>query len=110
MHELLVMPCRHMAESRRRLRRLLRAAGGCAGRHHRRAAGGTTGRQGGAWRALFSRRYGQSTGVVIFDRVFVPWERVFYAGEWEHAGALTTTTPPTTATAASARAPASATC
>jgi 4-hydroxybutyryl-CoA dehydratase/vinylacetyl-CoA-Delta-isomerase len=35
---------------------------------------------------LFSRRYGQATGVVIFDRVFVPWERVFYAGEWEHSG------------------------
>jgi len=39
--------------------------------------------------ALFSRRYGQSTGVVMLDRVFVPWERVFLAGEWEHAGALT---------------------
>jgi len=39
--------------------------------------------------ALFSRRYGQSTGVVLFDRVFVPWERVFYAGDWEHSGALT---------------------
>ena len=39
--------------------------------------------------ALFSRRYGQSTGVVIFDRVFVPWERVFYAGEWEHSHVLT---------------------
>jgi 4-hydroxybutyryl-CoA dehydratase/vinylacetyl-CoA-Delta-isomerase len=38
---------------------------------------------------LFSRRYGQSTGVVIFDRVFVPWERVFYAGDWEHSGTLT---------------------
>jgi 4-hydroxybutyryl-CoA dehydratase/vinylacetyl-CoA-Delta-isomerase len=39
--------------------------------------------------ALFSRRYGQATGVVIFDRVFVPWERVFYAGEWEHSATLT---------------------
>ena len=39
--------------------------------------------------ALFSRRYGQSTAVVIFDKVFVPWERVFYAGEWEHSGHLT---------------------
>ena len=26
---------------------------------------------------------------MIFDRVFVPWERVFYAGEWEHSAALT---------------------
>jgi len=39
--------------------------------------------------ALFSRKYGQSTGVVIFDRVFVPWERVFYEGEWEHSHTLT---------------------
>ena len=38
---------------------------------------------------LFSRRYGQSTAVVVFDRVFVPWERVFFAGEWEHSGAVT---------------------
>jgi 4-hydroxybutyryl-CoA dehydratase/vinylacetyl-CoA-Delta-isomerase len=42
--------------------------------------------------ALFSRRYGQSTAVVVFDRVFVPWERVFYAGlagEVEHSHVLT---------------------
>ena len=39
--------------------------------------------------ALFSRRYGQATAVVMFDRVFVPWERVFYAGEWEHSQVLT---------------------
>jgi 4-hydroxybutyryl-CoA dehydratase / vinylacetyl-CoA-Delta-isomerase len=39
--------------------------------------------------ALFSRKYGQSTAVVMFDRVFVPWERVFYAGDWEHSHVLT---------------------
>lgn len=39
--------------------------------------------------ALFSRRYGQSTAVVVFDRVFVPWERVFFEGEWEHSHMLT---------------------
>jgi 4-hydroxybutyryl-CoA dehydratase / vinylacetyl-CoA-Delta-isomerase len=39
--------------------------------------------------ALFSRKYGQATGVVVFDKVFVPWERVFYAGEWEHSHVLT---------------------
>ena len=39
--------------------------------------------------ALFSRRYGQSTAVLVFERVFVPWERVFFAGEWEHSGSLT---------------------
>jgi 4-hydroxybutyryl-CoA dehydratase/vinylacetyl-CoA-Delta-isomerase len=40
--------------------------------------------------ALFSRRYGQATGVLLFDRVFVPWERVFYDGEWECSSTLTT--------------------
>jgi 4-hydroxybutyryl-CoA dehydratase/vinylacetyl-CoA-Delta-isomerase len=40
--------------------------------------------------ATFSNRYGQSTGVVIFDDVFVPWERVFLAGEHEIGGLLTT--------------------
>jgi 4-hydroxybutyryl-CoA dehydratase/vinylacetyl-CoA-Delta-isomerase len=39
--------------------------------------------------ALFSRKYGQSTAVVLFDKVFVPWERVFYEGEWEHSQVLT---------------------
>lgn len=42
--------------------------------------------------ALFSRRYGQSTGVVMLERVFVPWERVFCAGgadDWEHSHVLT---------------------
>jgi len=36
--------------------------------------------------ASFSGKYGQSTGVCLFERVFVPWERVFCAGEWQHAG------------------------
>jgi 4-hydroxybutyryl-CoA dehydratase/vinylacetyl-CoA-Delta-isomerase len=39
--------------------------------------------------ALFSNRYGQSTAVCLFDRVFVPHERVFLAGEWRHSSALT---------------------
>lgn len=39
--------------------------------------------------ALFSRRYGQTTGVVAFDRVFVPHEQVFLNGETAHAGYLT---------------------
>lgn len=39
--------------------------------------------------AIFSNKYGQSTGVVMFERVFVPWDRVFYAGEWEHSGYMT---------------------
>ena len=41
--------------------------------------------------ATFSARYGQSTAVVMFDDVFVPWEQVFMAGEYEAAAFLTTT-------------------
>ncbi|MBK8908701.1 MAG: 4-hydroxyphenylacetate 3-hydroxylase [Rhodospirillales bacterium] len=41
--------------------------------------------------AKFSARYGQSVAVVHFDDVLVPWERVFLAGEWDHAQFLTTT-------------------
>ena len=40
--------------------------------------------------AKFSGKYGQSVGVVIFDDVFVPHERVFLAGEHEEGGYLTT--------------------
>ena len=41
--------------------------------------------------AVFTGKYGQSTGVVLFENVFVPHERIFLAGEWEHSGFLTTT-------------------
>jgi 4-hydroxybutyryl-CoA dehydratase/vinylacetyl-CoA-Delta-isomerase len=41
--------------------------------------------------ATFSNRHGQSTGVVVFEDVFVPWDRVFLAGETEPAGFATTT-------------------
>jgi 4-hydroxybutyryl-CoA dehydratase/vinylacetyl-CoA-Delta-isomerase len=41
--------------------------------------------------AKFSGKYGQSTGVVMFEKVFVPWERVFLAGEWRESGFLTQT-------------------
>ena len=41
--------------------------------------------------AKFSARYGQSTGVVVFDRVLVPHARVFLSGEWEQAGFLAQT-------------------
>ncbi|MEE2805160.1 MAG: 4-hydroxyphenylacetate 3-hydroxylase N-terminal domain-containing protein [Pseudomonadota bacterium] len=39
--------------------------------------------------APFSGRYGQTTGVCHFDKVHVPWERVFMCGEWMHADDLT---------------------
>ena len=35
--------------------------------------------------------YGVSDSVVVFDDVFVPWERVFMCGEWEFAGRLALT-------------------
>ena len=41
--------------------------------------------------ATFSGRYGQSTGVVVFDDVFVPHDRVFLAGEYAEAGLATIT-------------------
>ena len=40
--------------------------------------------------ARFSGRFGQSTGVCLFDRVEVPWERVFLAGEWPEVTPLLT--------------------
>ena len=39
--------------------------------------------------AHFSGRYGQATGMCIFENVFVPYERVFLCGEWQHSEFLT---------------------
>jgi 4-hydroxybutyryl-CoA dehydratase/vinylacetyl-CoA-Delta-isomerase len=85
-HEFLVMPCRtHTAED-------AACAMCCAVPVD---APGVTivarpaGRPGDA-AAKFSARYGQSTGVVIFDDVFVPHERVFLDGEYDEASFLTT--------------------
>ncbi|MFT5111922.1 MAG: 4-hydroxybutyryl-CoA dehydratase/vinylacetyl-CoA-Delta-isomerase [Parasphingorhabdus sp.] len=39
--------------------------------------------------ASFSGQYGQSTGVCMFDQVFVPYERVFMDGEWADVEFLT---------------------
>lgn len=39
--------------------------------------------------ARFSAMYGQSTGVCMFDNVFIPWDRVFLAGEWQHSERIT---------------------
>ncbi len=87
MHEFLVMPCRtHTKED-------ADFAVCCAVPVD--AAGVTivarpAGRPGES-AAKFSAKYGQSTGVVMFDDVFVPWDRVFLAGETEEGGFLTTT-------------------
>ncbi|MGB7914733.1 MAG: 4-hydroxyphenylacetate 3-hydroxylase N-terminal domain-containing protein [Rhodomicrobium sp.] len=86
MHEFLVMPCRtHTPEDKD-------FAVCCAVPCD---APGVTivarpaGRPGEA-SAKFSAKYGQSVGVVIFDDVFVPHNRVFLAGETEEGGFLTT--------------------
>lgn len=39
--------------------------------------------------APLTSQYGQSTAQILFDDVFVPWDRVFLAGEWDFAGSLT---------------------
>ncbi|HEU0195828.1 MAG TPA: 4-hydroxyphenylacetate 3-hydroxylase N-terminal domain-containing protein [Nevskiaceae bacterium] len=86
MHEFLVMPCRtHVPED---------AAFAVCCAVPIDAEGVTVvarpaGRPGEA-AAKFSAKYGQSTGVVLFDDVFVPWERVFLDGETEEGGFLTT--------------------
>ena len=36
-------------------------------------------------------QYGVADSVVVFENVFVPWERVFMCGEWEFAGRLALT-------------------
>jgi 4-hydroxybutyryl-CoA dehydratase/vinylacetyl-CoA-Delta-isomerase len=86
MHEFLVMPCRtHVLEDKD-------FAAACAVPC---GASGVTiiarpaGRPSDA-SAKFAAKYGQSVGVVMFDDVFVPHERVFLAGETEEGGVLTT--------------------
>lgn len=86
MHEFLVMPCRTHAPEDSDF------AVACAVPVD--AAGVTivarpAGRPGEA-AAKFSGTYGQSTGVVIFDDVFVPHDRVFLDRQTEEAGFLTT--------------------
>jgi len=75
-HEFLVMPCRTHRPEDAAFRGVLPAVPVDApGREpHRRAAGGAARAKR---RAKFSGTYGQSTGVVIFEDVFVPHERVF---------------------------------
>lgn len=89
MHEFLVMPCRQMTEADADFAVCCAVPVDAPGITIVARPAGRPGDRLEHGSALFSRRYGQSTGVVMFDRVFVPWERVFYAGEWEHSGAMT---------------------
>jgi 4-hydroxybutyryl-CoA dehydratase/vinylacetyl-CoA-Delta-isomerase len=85
MHELLVMPCRNMNEADRDYAVCCAVPIDAEGLT---IVARPAGRPGEA-AAKFSARYGQSTGVALFEDVFVPWERVFLAGEWQHSGPFT---------------------
>ena len=85
MHEFLVMPCRGMGEGDAAFAVCCAVPCDADGLTIVARPAGRPGEKA----ALFSSKYGQSTGVLIFDRVFVPWERVFLAGEWQHSAHLT---------------------
>ncbi|WP_291993684.1 4-hydroxyphenylacetate 3-hydroxylase N-terminal domain-containing protein [Candidatus Accumulibacter sp. ACC003] len=89
MHELLVMPCRNMGPEDADFAVCCALPVDAEGVTIVSRAAGRPGEKPEHGQPLFSRRYGQATAVVLFDRVFVPWERVFYAGDWQHSGALT---------------------
>lgn len=89
MHELLVMPCQNMTEADADFAVCCALPVDAEGLTIVARPAGRPGEKLEHGDALFSRKFGQSTGVCLFDRVFVPWERVFLAGEWEHSGHLT---------------------
>ncbi|HEX6144870.1 MAG TPA: 4-hydroxyphenylacetate 3-hydroxylase N-terminal domain-containing protein [Geminicoccaceae bacterium] len=87
MHELLVMPCRNMTEADAAFAVCCALPVDAEGLTIVSRPAGRPGERA----AKFSGRYGQSTAVCIFDDVFVPWDRVFMAGEWRQAQFLTST-------------------
>ena len=89
MHELLVMPCRNMGREDADFAVCCAVPIDAPGLTIVARPAGRPGETLEHGDALFSRKYGQSTGVCIFEHVFVPMEDVFYAGEWEHSGHLT---------------------
>ncbi len=86
-HEYLVMPCRTMTEEDADFAVCCAVPVDAPGITVVARPAGRPGERD----ARFSARYGQSTGVAIFEDVFIPWENVFFAGEWEHSHFLTTT-------------------
>ena len=85
MHELLVMPCRNMTELDKDFAVCCAVPVDVPGLT---IVARPAGRPGEA-AAKFSAKFGQSTGVCMFENVFVPWDRVFLAGEWQTSGHLT---------------------
>ena len=88
-HELLVMPCRNMGKDDAEFAVCCAVPVDAPGLTMIARPAGRPGEKLEHGDALFSRKYGQSTAVVMFEKVFVPWDNVFYAGEWEHSGHLT---------------------
>jgi len=86
-HEFLVMPCRTMTPDDADFAVCCAVPVDAPGVTIIARAAGRPGEKA----ATFSGRYGQSTGVVVFDDVFVPHDRVFLAGEVEEAGLATIT-------------------
>jgi len=89
MHELLVMPSRHMGPDDADFAVCCAVRVDAPGITIVSRPAGRPGEKLEHGDALFSRKYGQATAVVLFDQVFVPWERVFYAGDWAHSHVLT---------------------
>lgn len=84
-HELLVMPSRNMTEADADFAVCCAVPLDAKGLT---IVARPAGRPGEA-AAKFSAKYGQSTGVALFEDVFVPWDRVFLCREWEHSQFLT---------------------
>jgi 4-hydroxybutyryl-CoA dehydratase / vinylacetyl-CoA-Delta-isomerase len=92
MHEFLVMPCRNMSKADADFAVCCAVPVDASGITIVARPAGRPGEKLEHGDALFSRKFGQSTGVVIFDNVFVPDDNVFYSGignEWEHSAHLT---------------------
>ena len=89
MHELLVMPCRNMGQADADFAVCCAVPIDAPGLTIVARPAGRPGEKLEHGAALFSSRYGQSTAVCLFDKVFVAMDDVFYAGEWEHSGHLT---------------------
>jgi len=85
MHELLVMPGRNMVEEDAEFAVCCAVPVDATGLTVITRPAGRPGEDS----AVFSGRYGQSTGVCVFEDVFVPWQNVFMAGEWQQAQFLT---------------------
>lgn len=89
MHELLVMPSRNMGPQDAAFAVCCAVPVDAPGLTMVSRVAGRPGETPEHGAPLFSRKYGQATAVVLFEEVFVPWERVFYANDWERSHILT---------------------